>query len=409
MSSSPVSFGLASVRPQRYTDEPADRRRIAVMSLNSLLLTLALATGLFAADAYWNADTVSVDIHVPGALQATDASITGAMAESIFLDEIETVLDRRSLASEPGLRAFADETVVSRLASLLTLNNLTFAVQSVLGLEPARLKGAVLREPNGRLRFLLVSHHKSGRLEPVEVDLTAESGESISQLLRRGAVATLLKIDPYLTSLSLIDRIREGRLGRYRPLLAAPPEASDAGALAHRIEDLLARLPEVPSMASARARFENLLGQLALAQQDPVQAERHYGRALALEPGFFIAHLNRAFVRLRQDRYRDAIDILTAALTPTPDTTEPVLLAAAYTSWGVALRGLGRPQEAAAKFRRATETDPQTPTGFTAWGRMLTAEGRTAEGETLETRAQELAIRSETYPEVAILTFRLTQ
>lgn len=377
------------------------------MGFNSLLLTLALAAGIFSVDAYLNADNIYVNIHVPSSYGPNEASITGEIAESIFLDEIQRVLDSKSFVASPEVRSFDDDTVVTLLVGLLDLNKMTYAFQEMLGLEPILLTGAVMRDKE-TLRVLMVSHYDSVRIDPVQVDLTLQSGETITDLLRRSAVGTMLEIEPYLTCLYLVDQVTTKELGPYRSLLGASEGQSDVDAVTGLVAGHLAAIRPVPANAERRALFENLLGHLALVRQDLAEADQHFAAALALDPGFFIAQLNRAFVRVGQDRYRDAIDLVSDQMVPRPKTSDSVLLAAAYTTWGVALWGLDRTDEAAEKFRRATETYPRTTDGYEYWGQMLTALGRGDEGNALRAKATENEAYFETYPEVAMLDFWLS-
>jgi predicted Zn-dependent protease len=108
------------------------------------------------------------------------------------------------------------------------------------------------------------------------------------------------------------------------PLRAAKPaydKADEAVAAAERKDYARARAlaDEAAGLLPREGRFQQLLGDIALAQKQPQRALAHYDRALALDPGYFGGHLGAGLAAFRlgaADRARQAL-ARSAELLPT--------------------------------------------------------------------------------------------
>jgi tetratricopeptide (TPR) repeat protein len=136
----------------------------------------------------------------------------------------------------------------------------------------------------------------------------------------------------------------------------------------------------------------NLLAlSLALVER-PLEALAAFDRAIALNPRYVEAHLNRAVLLSALGRDDDAQRSFEAAhqLGRPDDTGFPVVvanrLANAHASLGEHYRDAGALDEAIAQFARALELRPGFPDIRLAHARSLLERGRLAEaGESLET------------------------
>lgn len=94
------------------------------------------------------------------------------------------------------------------------------------------------------------------------------------------------------------------------------------------------------------------LGNLALAEGDPVAAERWFRRTSELQPRYVLAHMNLSVALQAQDRLAEALAAVDQALALDPD------LAPAHLNRGTVLDALNRREEAIGAYDRAYELDP---------------------------------------------------
>ena len=109
---------------------------------------------------------------------------------------------------------------------------------------------------------------------------------------------------------------------------------------------------------------ESLQGDLLAHMGASELAERHLSIALDLEPTYVPARLSRAALRLRAERFADALDIVSA-----PDLEETPGAAVHYVR-AEALRALERYVDAAAAYRRVVALQPDAPHAY--YGLSLT-------------------------------------
>ncbi len=116
------------------------------------------------------------------------------------------------------------------------------------------------------------------------------------------------------------------------------------------------------------------------------EAERSMERSLALNPGNAVAYGLRAWLRLSQRRFDDAIRDIDVALSLDP--LKPIFYA-----WSVGLRvAAGRLDEALTEFARAMEIDPRLGLAYFHAGVAYVKKGLFAEATLALERARELAV-----------------
>jgi len=146
------------------------------------------------------------------------------------------------------------------------------------------------------------------------------------------------------------------------------------------------RLAESAASALPReGRFQQLLGDLAMAEKQPQRAVAHYGKAVELDPGYFGGHLGGgvAWYRLGDRANAESWIRRSAELLPT---------APAFYYLGSIAKETGRVEEALAYYRTAAGSDsevgrqaaaefavidvPRNPGQYVATGGRLESEGR---------------------------------
>ena len=101
----------------------------------------------------------------------------------------------------------------------------------------------------------------------------------------------------------------------------------------------------------------------------------------------------------RQGNNAEAIDKFRLVTTNRRTDASPATKAAAYAEWGFSLALLGRYDQAFAKFREATATDPAFADVYSSWAEVLSALGRTDEASTMTARSLKLAPTEVVYTE----------
>jgi tetratricopeptide (TPR) repeat protein len=131
----------------------------------------------------------------------------------------------------------------------------------------------------------------------------------------------------------------------------------------------------------------NLRGVVAFVGQRPDDAAMHFRSAIRLNPDFSPALLNLGILDAHAGRPEKAIGYFEQVFRHEIPSDSPQTFAAAYTEWADALVDVGRPAEAEAMFRKATETDPKYAEAYFRWAKHTTdpkrAAALTARGEAI--------------------------
>ena len=308
------------------------------MSIVTLLYTGLLALGVFTFDAWIHPDVINLAFSLPKGLGASETSLGDQVAENLFLDEIAGIDAVPTFVAKPRIRSTGDASPVALVGEMLGLRRLTLMIQQVSGLEPLVIT-ASLTKRGDRYQLILISNPEAGPDRRLALTVESVADEPLPALIRRGAIAAMLNYEDYLVCLYLVEKSERNELATYEPSLPAPGVAGLDALIQQRMEMLptgLAALPLADQIAKRRAMFINLRGELALQQGDDRTAAGLFEEALRQHPDFAIAALNLAFVRAHQDRYADAIALSRRLLDGGLLDRDPVLAAAAHTTWGVA-------------------------------------------------------------------------
>lgn len=357
----------------------------------SLALAAAMVFGLLTADAAVSANSVAVSVSVPPAIVQT--GFTAEVAERVFTSEFERMSRARSLLRAPSVRSAREPTIVGVIANALKLDNFTGALQDLLGLDHPRVNAAIVVPAPNRTRLLVNS--VSARSGAFTVQVESDAGPEA--LLRVGAMQTMDQFEPYRSALFHFEQA----------LLSSAHDFTRVKAVAQRE---LAR-PVNAGTLQENSYLQNLLGIVALMEDDRATAERFFRETFRLNTGFNVGRLNLGFALIELDRYREALDLLTplvsVSLIPEialPGRTAP-LQEALHSTIGVARWGLGDLDGAEESFRTAVRAFPESEAAHVYWARLMRERGRVAEAVALEEIARTNALTFDNYPEVANLFF----
>ena len=380
------------------------------MTVLSLIYTGLLALGIFTFDAWMHPDIINLSLTLPKGLGASETSIGDAVAENLFLNEVADIDEVPTFVVKPRVRSTSDASLVSLVGELFGLRKLTVMVQHVTGVEPVIIAGSLTKR-NDRYQLVLASNPEAGPRHRMSVAIESVAGEPIGALIRRGAVEAMLSYEDYLVCLHLLMKAHKGELAPYEASLPRPGAEGLDLLMQERLQKQpsgLEALPKAGELAKRRAMFTNLRGVLALQQADDGKAAALFEEAIRQRPDFAIAYLNLAFVRVHQDRYQEAIDLSRRIVESGAFMKDPILAAAARTTWGVAAWGLRRFDDAAAEFALAAADYPRSTMAYLYWSEMLAALGD-SDGAAAKNRiAIENVPYFENYAETAMLHFRLS-
>jgi predicted Zn-dependent protease len=334
---------------------------------------------------------VAVSVTVPPSVAQT--GFTADVAERVFTSEFERMSRARSLLRAPTVRSAREPTVVGVIANALKLDNFTGALQDLLGLDHPRVSAAVVTPAPNRTRLLVNS--VSARAGAFSLQVEGEG--SPESVLRLGAMQTMDQFEPYRSALFHFEQA----------LLMSTPDFTRVKAVAQRE---LARPPRADTLQE-NSYLSNLLGIVALMEQDKAGAESAFRASFALNQGFNIGRLNLGFALIELDRYQEALDLLNPLVSAAmvseialPGRLAP-LTEALHSTIGVARWGLGDLNGAEESFRAAIRAFPESEAAHVYWARLLRERGRVAEAEQKEEIARVNALTFDNYPEVANLFF----
>jgi hypothetical protein len=358
------------------------------MDLTTLSLLLAVLTAALGLDSVLHPTSVVLDTSVPPKYERV--AIDADTIADILQAEVAAISSSPSVVAAPEIRVGAPKGIAMALAETVKMQSVVIALQYEVGFVPEKLKLAIVGEDN-TTKVLISGSGLGGRLRtpPFEEMLTLKAGETVVQLVHRAAVAGLGRIDPYFTSLHLIQKHTEDR------------DFSDATGL---ISTTMALFPPTPLNAD-RALFANLQGIISLFQGNAAVAMQRFREAATADPTNAVAWLNLGFADLQLGHYREAIDDIQHMMA---SETKPqdALLATAYMTWGAASLGLKDVDRADQMLAKAVEIYPLSSGAFELWGDIKREKGNVVAAENLHRRALENADQFENYAEVVALWFQ---
>jgi tetratricopeptide (TPR) repeat protein len=357
------------------------------MDIVSLAAALMIALGLLGTDAVINADNLVVEVVAPP--RSEKMSIDDVTLEQIFANQLHSIIDTKSLAQPPEIRASRKQGLGMALAEAARVQGVAHALQTEMGYSPERLRLALFMQ-NGVLEGLVSG---SGRNSGIfEQTLAIRDGESLPDFVRRAALAGVSQLAPYTTALYLLQA--HARDKDFTNMLAL-------------IDQAKAKLPPTP-INFQRSLYEDLYGIVALFKGDPKAAKSAFEVGIASDPANPVAVLNMGFVEVEIDEYRQAAERMHRFITDAPPANT-VLLATAYMTWAAAEMGLRDIARADQLLAKAVEIYPTSSTALDLWAEAKELQGDQVAAADLRHKALVATGDSfENFAEVAALYFHMS-
>jgi tetratricopeptide (TPR) repeat protein len=148
---------------------------------------------------------------------------------------------------------------------------------------------------------------------------------------------------------------------------------AEAKASMTRVTGLLAQYPASDQVKQISARVQTTLGEIALAEAKPDEAEKAFRRALEINTQNARAHSGLAEVMLATNKHADAVAEAKAAIAAGDDRTATLALL------GVALTATGKFDEALPALNEALKRDPKNALALGYRAEVLIAKNKPGE------------------------------
>jgi tetratricopeptide (TPR) repeat protein len=359
------------------------------MDLFTLGAALLVALSLLGADAVIHSGSVAVEVATaPQLVRMDKMSIDQPTLEAEFEDQLNRIATTHSVVSPPEIRSSREQGIGMALAQAAKVESIAYAMKSQLGYRPDTLRLALYVE-NSQLRGLVSGNSPLvGSFRHIMVPM---EGEGVVAFVRRCALWGGSQLAPYSSALFLMQ------------LHSADRDFRDVLELAAHAKGLLPPMP----LSADRSLFDNLIGIVALFQNDPRAAKASFEAAIASDPANSAAVLNAAFTDLQLDDCRMAAQRMQRLVEQAPPENK-VLLATAYATWGTALLGLHDVEGADQLLARSVEINPDGSAAIDLWAEAKEVKGDQAAAAELRQRALATSDSFENYAEVAALYFHLS-
>ena len=382
----------------------------------AMIYALLAGLGLVTVDSLLSSQSVYLDARTAQTLEQKGYS--KEVVDQVFLTRFKEISATKSLIEGVNLTSSKTKPISVALAELVKLEGALTAIQTMFGVVQSKVilstvidddakKGKAIAggsdarmpetQPDDKARYqlLLTGFSRQSGYFVIKIDNDRESPMDMDELIREGAFQIVLKMNPHLAALHRLD--------------TAISEDRSLDPVKEMIEGLIVGLPDTPT-SPERARLENLLGLIALLQEDVELAEIRFRQAMASDRSFHVAKLNMAFVDLHYDRHDQAIAKVESIAQPWywPATDNQLLLAAAHVIRGVALSTLGRKAEAVQAFQYAISINPRSSEAYFYWSHLANYSSGIAEAQSLLQKSKQNSDKSENYAEVAMFYFWLS-
>lgn len=268
-----------------------------MFELTTIAYLAGMTLALLGADSYLNADTARFEVHVhPG---AQPAGYTEVVAARMIDHELRRIFDASSVMRVPHVRIQSDNSFVSVVAKAVRVDQLQYAVQDLLRLDPLTIRVAIYPPPSPEAGVVLHAFGSRPSGDTFDITVPGVRGDARASL-HAIAAATALAVDPYHTRLQEFrDITSDAGVALYRAGYT-PNFPDDKRQAILSFERRLSDALQAASPADAvRAAPEfNLLGVARWWAGDRAGAEAAFRRAIDLNTDTAAAHLNLAWVLL---------------------------------------------------------------------------------------------------------------
>lgn len=265
-----------------------------MIEIATVLYLAGMSIAVVGADSYFQADTTRLEVTVHP--NAHESGYTDAVAARYFDHELRRIFDVRSVLRVPQVRIQTDQSLISVLAKTARVDQLQYAIQDLLRMDPMIIRLVVYPPVHTRQHVVLQAFGSRPSGETFDVSVDGVPGDPRASL-RAIASATALAVDPY-----------HSRLQEFRNLVArAPLEAFRVSAPQslpegdwEPLRDFERRLAEAlrtapPSDALRTAPQLNLLGVTRWWLGDTSGAETAFQRSSGLNGSLVTPRLNLAW------------------------------------------------------------------------------------------------------------------
>jgi len=361
-----------------------------MIDLTPIVYIMLVGLGLIGAQAALSDKRLMLILSSPPPL--ANSGCSRDVIERLFLGELEEVFNASSAIATPDVASVREKTRLSALADIGRVGDLAFAIQQRLGNNPYKVTANFVAEGNKTMVLLSGYSATQGQFQQV---IYGEEGD-FRALIKRAALEAARNIDPYFRALYEFERGDRRSAATFKFIDTLINE--ELGARAKLL---------TPMRHSA---FHNLRGLICLEKEDKQCALAAFDTALAADPNFAIARLNRAFTLVELDRYVEAIAEAEKILGPPPMTDMKACIAAAKTLIGVAKWAKGDVAAAQSQFAEAAATSPKFQTPLIYWSRMLAANNQpTNDFDARLAAMQHDPTHVEFYAEIAMLYYWLNE
>ena len=164
-------------------------------------------------------------------------------------------------------------------------------------------------------------------------------------------------VELYSQALELDPELWQAEFQRGAAYFSLNKLAEAKASMVH-VNQLLAEYPVTDQLKQIFARVQTTLGEIALAESKPEDAEKAFGRVLELNPQSARAHSGLAEIHYNAGKYAEAIAEAKAAISAGDDH------AATVTLLGVALTAVNKFDEALPALNEAVKRDPKNTTAL---------------------------------------------
>ncbi len=346
------------------------------MDLGFLTVPLTMAAMAFGFAVVTDTQTVNIEkVNVPASISGA-SGFTQNVVIAHLADEMRAIEhEAHSGAQARSIQLQGEKSWLIVLADYLKVTPLIRVAQESAGLTPFSFSGEIVMH-GPELEFVLRGFDDNSKPEYIS---TRGPADQLSSLIKETAYEAMRAIDPYIVAAYQFKR--DFRTRDFTPTLGIiRRELANTDTRNHKW-------------------MYNLWGIVLYQQADRAGAIEKFKSALAVDPNFSSPLLNWGVVLARQGNNQEAIEKFQLLIANRRGDASPATKAAAQAEWGFSLALLGRYEQAFAKFKEATKTDPGFSDVFSSWAEVLSALGRTEEATKMTARSLKMAPAEVVYTE----------
>jgi tetratricopeptide (TPR) repeat protein len=330
--------------------------------------------------------TIIEPISLPKAME--ERGFTGTVVAQRLIDQVHAIGAAATTHKErvrfDSSSQFAALSAVQVPSSGLTVQSMVSVLRDLVGAEDSRIGGeiTVVRPATAylpaRYSLLLRFDRPAGRTTNV-----VES-DNVDDLISLSARAIVYEHDPYVLASYLYQKEAWTDMDRVIDRLIGSPDPDVAkwAFLLRGLDmkrqrkngDAIKYYNRALALDPGFALAHNNLGALFMNNGDRVNAIKHFDRAIELNPKLALAWANLGVVLNLKGEFEAAKALFETALKINPKAAD------VYYKWGWALAGESDYDGAIEKYRRATEVDLKAVDAYHDWAQILIEQKKDRDG-----------------------------